>query len=121
MFKKRKAEALAMHLQNRGCVWDRWYLQPWAWLWSELERHRLGPGRLLAQQLVTWVGPWAALGVLVGGWAGAEAGGNGRGSAHGGDAPGRAGAVVPARGAGRGGGAPMSGLFSTCDSDDRRS
>jgi len=55
-------------------IWDRWYMQPWAWIWSELERLRLGPGRLLAQQLVTWVVPWAALGALAFGWFGAEAG-----------------------------------------------
>ncbi len=55
-------------------IWDRWYVQPWAWLWSELERHRLGPRRLVVQQLVTWVAPWAVVGALLAGGAGAEAG-----------------------------------------------
>jgi len=49
-------------------------MQPWAWLWSELERHRLGSGRLFIQQLVTWVGPWTVMGSLTAGWPGAEAG-----------------------------------------------
>jgi hypothetical protein len=31
--------------------WDSWYCQPWAWLWSDLERDRLG----------RWLGLWIGL------------------------------------------------------------
>lgn len=45
--------------------WDSWYCQPWAWLWSDLERDRLG----------RWLGPWVILtwiapGVIIGHWMG---------------------------------------------------
>ena len=43
---------------------DQWWWQPWAWLWSDLERDRLGR-RLGFVALVTWAGPWGIMGVVV--------------------------------------------------------
>ncbi|WP_053958416.1 hypothetical protein [Sulfobacillus thermosulfidooxidans] len=48
-------------------IWDRWYLQPWAWLWSNLERDRLGPGRLLGQMVWSWMVPGVMGGMAVAG------------------------------------------------------
>lgn len=42
---------------------DMWYFQPWAWLWSDLERDRLGRW-LIPVMLVTMMGPgWLLDGV----------------------------------------------------------
>ena len=34
--------------------WDQWWWQPWAWLWSDLERDRLG-GRIIIWIAITWL------------------------------------------------------------------
>ncbi len=48
-----------------GWRWDEWYCQPWAWLWSDLERDRLG--RWLGPwMLLTWVGPGVVVGHVIG-------------------------------------------------------
>lgn len=44
---------------------DTWYFQPWAWLWSDLERDRLG-WRLVPTMAVTVLGPGWMLGGFVG-------------------------------------------------------
>ena len=43
--------------------WDQWWWQPWAWLWSDLERDRLGPW-LAPIMCGTWIIPAG----LLGGW-----------------------------------------------------
>ncbi|AEJ40847.1 hypothetical protein TPY_2687 [Sulfobacillus acidophilus TPY] len=47
-------------------IWDRRALQPWAWLWSDLERGRLGPMRLTIRQWWSWIGPWMSIGYGLG-------------------------------------------------------
>ena len=44
---------------------DTWYFQPWAWLWSDLERDRLGRW-LIPVMLVTMMGPGWVLGGMAG-------------------------------------------------------
>ena len=45
--------------------WDQWWWQPWAWLWSDLERDRLG-GRIIIWIAITWLIPWGVIGSWIG-------------------------------------------------------
>lgn len=55
-------------------IWDRWYLQPWAWIWSNLERDRLGFWGVLGMVGLTALIPAAGLGDALGGVFGAMIG-----------------------------------------------